>query len=97
MIEGLRTDSLYLFDVTLFGQPVRVSQALSFALVIAGFTILLVQKRRHPRGQNDLFVTKQEIAAMIALEETKNDSPNVSMQENAPENLSNDTPETTDN
>jgi len=85
MIEGLRTDSLYLFDVTLFGQPVRVSQALSFTLVIAAFAILLVQKRRHPHGQNDLFVTKQEIKAMLAAEEDEKsssvDTPVISEQE----------------
>lgn len=69
MIEGLRTDSLYLFDLTLFGQPVRVSQALSMALVIAGFTILLIQKRRHPHGQDALYVTKKEIEHLLAAED----------------------------
>lgn len=69
LIEGLRTDSLYLFDVTLFGQPVRVSQALSLTLVIAAFIVLVVQKRRHPHGQDALFVTQQEIRAVIAAEE----------------------------
>ena len=69
MIEGLRTDSLYLFDATIFGQPVRVSQALSFALVIAGFAILVINKRRHPHGQDALFVTKKEIEAMLAAED----------------------------
>lgn len=69
VIEGLRTDSLYLFDLTLFGQPVRVSQVLSFALVIGAFVLLIICKRRHPHGQDALFVTKQEIRAVIAAEE----------------------------
>ncbi len=69
MIEGLRTDSLYLFDLTLFGQPVRVSQVLSMALVIAGFIILLIQKRRHPHGQDALYVTKKEIEQLLAAED----------------------------
>lgn len=69
LIEGLRTDSLYLFDVTLFGQPVRVSQALSLALVIAALIVFAVQKRRHPHGQDALFVTRQEIRAVIDAEE----------------------------
>lgn len=58
-IEGLRTDSLYLFGWQLLGQPIRVSQALSLVLVLAGLTILLVNKRRHPRGQEALFVDRQ--------------------------------------
>ena len=69
MIEGLREDSLYLFDLTLFGQPIRVSQLLSIALVAFGFATLLVMKRRHPHGQNDLHVTKVEIAQLLAEED----------------------------
>lgn len=63
-IEGLRTDSLYLFDWQLFGQPIRVSQALSVVLVITAAAVLLVQKRRHPSGQENLFVNRK--AAMEA-------------------------------
>ena len=33
-IEGLRTDSLYLFDWTFMGQPIRVSQVLSMVMVV---------------------------------------------------------------
>ena len=61
-IEGLRTDSLYLFGWELFGQPIRVSQLLSVGLVIAGLAVLVVNKRRHPRGRDALFVTKKEAA-----------------------------------
>ena len=69
MVEGLRTDSLYLFDLKFFGQPVRVSQALSLVIVICGFAILLINKRRHPHGQDALYVTKKEIQAVIEAEE----------------------------
>ena len=45
-IEGLRADSLYLFDVTLFGAPVRVSQALSAVLVVVAAAVLVSRLRR---------------------------------------------------
>lgn len=50
-IEGLREDSLYLFDWTLFGNPVRVSQALSLVLVVGAAVVMFYQlgvKRRTP-------------------------------------------------
>lgn len=62
-IEGLRTDSLYLFDWKLFGQPIRVSQLLSVVLAAAAFAVLVVNKRRHPHGREALFVTKQAALA----------------------------------
>ncbi len=44
-VEGLRTDSLYLpFEV--FGAQVRVSQAVSLGLVIAGIVLLIVFRKR---------------------------------------------------
>ncbi len=45
-IEGLREDSLYLFNVTLFGAPVRVSQALSALLIVVSAALLLWNLRR---------------------------------------------------
>jgi len=39
-IEGLRSDSLYLFDWTLAGEPIRVSQALSVVMVLISVTVL---------------------------------------------------------
>ena len=39
-IEGLRTDSLYLSDWTIAGQPIRVSQVLSLVLMIAALAVL---------------------------------------------------------
>lgn len=75
-IEGMRTDSLYLFGWELFGQPIRVSQLLSVALAAAALVVLIVNKRKHPRGQEALFVTKQ---AALRAEETAQAS-----QESAP-------------
>ena len=42
-IEGLREDSLYLFDWTLMGNPIRVSQALSAVLVIGAVLVMFYQ------------------------------------------------------
>ena len=76
LIEGLRTDSLYLFDLQLFGQAIRVSQFLSILLFALGFCAMLFMKRRHPHGQDALFVTKKEIEAHIQAEESiADDSP----------------------
>lgn len=58
-IEGLRTDSLYLFGWELFGQPIRVSQLLSVLLALAALVVLIVNKRRHPRGRDALYVTRK--------------------------------------
>lgn len=62
-IEGLRTDSLYLFDWTLFGQPIRVSQALSVAMAALAALALFYEikiKRRSPDG---LFVNRLAAAS----------------------------------
>lgn len=42
-IEGLREDSLYLFDWKILGQPIRVSQALSLVLVIGAVAVMFYQ------------------------------------------------------
>ena len=47
-IEGLRTDSLYLFNLTLFGERVRVSQALSLVMAVLTAVILLKNRRADP-------------------------------------------------
>ena len=39
-IEGLRSDSLYLFDWTVMGEPIRVSQALSAVMVVISAAVL---------------------------------------------------------
>ena len=58
-IEAVRTDTLKLFGLELFGQPIRVSQLLSVILVIGALAVLLINKRKHPRGQENLFVNRQ--------------------------------------
>lgn len=55
-IEGMRTDSLYLFDWTFFGQPIRVSQALSIVLVIGAAAVLFYNIRIRKRDGSDLLV-----------------------------------------
>ncbi len=50
VVEGLRTDSLYL-PFSIGGYTPRVSQALSFALVITGIILLIIfRKRRETMG-----------------------------------------------
>ena len=63
-IEGLRTDSLYLFGWELFGQPIRVSQALSLVMVIVALLVLVYRIRIRPRDPKELFVN--QIAAREA-------------------------------
>ena len=55
-IEGLRTDSLYLFNWTLFGERIRVSQALSLVMVIVAAVILIRNRRADPAK---LFVNRK--------------------------------------
>ena len=42
-IEGLRTDSLYLFDSTIFGRPVRVSQAFGLLTALIAACVLYIR------------------------------------------------------
>ena len=59
-IEGLRTDSLYLFDWTLFGEPIRVSQALSGVMILISAAVLIWNLAvRHPAAEN-LYVNRNE-------------------------------------
>ena len=55
-IEGLRTDSLYLFDWTIGGAPIRVSQALSLVMVLVSAFMLLYNIRLHPHKPEELYV-----------------------------------------
>ena len=50
-IEGLREDSLYLFNATLFGARVRVSQALSAVLVVVSAVIFVVKLRKNAKKE----------------------------------------------
>ena len=66
-IEGLRTDSLYLFDWTILGQPIRVSQALSVVLVIVSAAMLFYNIKIKKHAQSELWVN--QVAARQAAEE----------------------------
>ena len=48
-IEGLRTDSLYLFDWQIMGQPIRVSQALSLVMIVVSLVVLLYNVNKKDR------------------------------------------------
>ena len=74
-IEGLRTDSLYLFNWTLFGERIRVSQALSFVMIFVGGFMLLYNIRLHPHSPDELYVNqlaakKETDEASVEPEET---------------------------
>ena len=76
-IEGLRTDSLYLFDWTLFGQPIRVSQALSLVMAAVAAAMLFYQIRIKKRSAEDLLVNRlaRQQAGMEAKPSTDMSSP----------------------
>jgi len=57
-IEGLRTDSLYLFDWTVAGEPIRVSQMLSLVIFAVALILLIIRRSRHPDPEK-LFVTRR--------------------------------------
>lgn len=57
-IEGLRTDSLYLFDWTFMGQPIRVSQALSLVLAIVAALMLFYNIRIKKHTAEGLLVNR---------------------------------------
>ena len=62
-IEGLRTDSLYLFHWMLFGQRIRVSQALSFVMVLVCAGILVYQFKVKKADGSNLFVKRVQQSA----------------------------------
>ena len=74
-IESLRTDSLYLFDWTFMGSPIRVSQALSIVLVVVSACMLVVNLcfRRHDPA--DLLVNQVAAREAAALEEASDAAP----------------------
>lgn len=61
-IEGLRTDSLYLFNWTLFGAPVRVSQALSFVMVFVCAGVLFYQLKAKRADGSGMYVNRKAAA-----------------------------------
>lgn len=63
-IEGLRTDSLYLFDWTLFGQPIRVSQALSAVMAVTAALALFYEIKIKKHSPEDLLVNRVAAAEL---------------------------------
>lgn len=55
-IESLRTDSLYLFDWTIGGAPIRVSQALSAVVALASAFLLVWHLWVRPHRPEELYV-----------------------------------------
>jgi phosphatidylglycerol:prolipoprotein diacylglycerol transferase len=67
-IEGLRTDSLYLFNWTIFDQPIRVSQLLSVVLAVVAAFMLFYNIKIKKRTPDGLLVN--QLAAQAEAEET---------------------------
>ena len=70
-VEGLRTDSLYLFDWTIGGAPIRVSQALSLVMVLVSAFMLVYHLKLRPHKPEELYVNL--VAARRAAQETPQD------------------------
>ena len=65
-IEGLRTDSLYLFNWTFLGQPIRVSQALSVVLAAGAAFLLFYNIKIKKRTADGLLVNQLAAQAEAA-------------------------------
>ena len=80
-IEGLRVDSLYLFHATFFGERVRVSQALSLCLALAGAAVLYLQIKVRKKTADGLYVNR--LAAARAAEAASAESAAASAESTA--------------
>ena len=78
-IEGLRTDSLYFFDLQLFGVPIRVSQMLAALSALAAGAILLWLMWRQTRGEHKALYVER----IAAQKNTQADSPEQDSQTQA--------------
>lgn len=67
-IEGLRTDSLYLFDWTFLGEPIRVSQALSMVLAALSAVMLFYNIAIRKPSRENLLVCRTARQAQEAAE-----------------------------
>lgn len=85
-IEGLREDSLYLFDWTAFGEPIRVSQALSLVLVLGAAAVLVYQLCIKKASASDLWVNRVEQTAVVPAEEAPEPSDTGVSEAEQPEN-----------
>lgn len=70
-IEGLRTDSLYLFHWTLFGQRIRVSQAVSLVMVLVCTGILIYRLAVKKDNGVNLYVRRVQRAAEVPEQEKR--------------------------
>ena len=68
-IEGLRTDSLYFFDWFLFGQPIRVSQALSAVMAAVAALALFYEIKIKRHSPQDLLVNRLAAEAAAQAEQ----------------------------
>lgn len=57
-IEGLRTDSLYLFNWVIAGERVRVSQALSLVMILVSAFMLFYNIKLKPHSPEELYVNQ---------------------------------------
>ena len=67
-IEGLRTDSLYLFNWTIAGEPIRVSQALSLAMIVVSLALLIYNVKIRPHKPEEMYVYVKAAREATALE-----------------------------
>ena len=74
-IEGLRTDSLYLFNWTIGGQPIRVSQALSLVMVLVSAFMLFYNLKLHPHRPEELYVNQKAARKAAEDQETSGEEP----------------------
>lgn len=86
-IEGLRTDSLYLFNWTFLGEPIRVSQALSLVLAVTAACMLFYNIRIKKRTADGLWVNRlaREQLAMAAAEQGAVPETDASLTEELPD------------
>ncbi len=69
IFEGLRTDSLYFFNVQIFGYHIRTSQVLSIALVIFSATLLIIKLIKYTKNPQPIegvdYFPKEDIMTKI--------------------------------
>lgn len=62
-IEGMRTDSLYFFDLTFFGNPIRTSQMVALFSVLAAGALMIYFWKFRSHDPADLYVNKKKLLA----------------------------------
>lgn len=80
-IEGLRTDSLYLFDWTIGGNPIRVSQALSLVMIVVSLALLIYNVNKKERKPLYVEVVNARAEAELAAEDTAEDGEETAEEE----------------